>query len=1417
MPRFIDSANPGYVKARNELLTQKGFDPSKYDIDFDSGRIVERDQFSALGAAGTAAAYNAPEAMVGSGAAALASLLPAPPIIKIPAMIGSALLAPMLASPATSALKEAVVPGAGAAFTQARREHPWASAIGGQAAALAGGMRLSISTPVEAARGLRSLIAGVPVARLSAQQGGALLNTGVGVGLGAGIPLARGEPLSEVAAGAAGGLAFTEPSWLGRKVFGFSPTPAASAGYAPPSKPVAPAAQKPVQDYSAFDTGEYQHSESDFIGYEPDERSYWEYSGGDYEQPFIDAEAKRRKDDFFLARAEQRRQIDAELATPKNVASSQKYASQVAAQQKAAADKAKADAEAESRSVVSNPYLSSTLLNQLQANQILGSAEKPRPKVTKYTRQDSYGPDRTLPVEDVPKTEYDILQDKLEGTRERYQQEGDQINFEGLSPEAQKNYNNFLQQFAAKKGVTLQTEYYPLSESGQPVAGKLLSKKDPLADAVAVISKNAGIDTVPHELLHNLVIELSNGTPGERRFISRALNTVGMNEEQLVQASGQEFVERFFSGKSPSVIRDLASLIRDRFLLRGTQGDYKRILTNILAREGDKGNRVVNYTPNLPQQSQKNEPVERTQLSQNQGLPYRQLGPQNTDIPVRRGLFASETDKLRQAGPVHGELADAFERLYANRRAMQGRYANPMIHAASKLNPAQRKQLYDTLLTENQTGREQLLNITDPEVRQAYGVYRDVLELMSRDRIKAGQPVMLSDGTVREHRSNPYYMFNTVSSDVRRILNEGQGTPAFEALKNDFIQHQIQSGDGRITEDEAVRRFNSLLGSFHESPASNPASFKGVRLPEGYGLPDSWIEKDLVKATRQYVNMYTRDRAFWDTIETNPRLMKMLGSASYRGTEQIPPEVQAELANYNLAHDKQVQNIKAHYLGSSITGQEPIISSLGRLVNSAILGGPVTKLTDMFTVPVKALAYTPVGNIGAIVKGIAEWRKGIDDSFATGFNRRGGLIVAQDILGIGEYTASMLDKVAEGITKWTASEALELASRGLSQSIGTFIGDSQRALARAGNREAVEFLTKLGSDWDSLSREELGTRIGQLFQGRYDITNLPRWALDSPVAPFVGMMKWSIEQANNFRKFVVAPALRGNLAPAAMTLIGGLGGGLVLNELRQMIGGSPSQVPTWKEIEQADDKTEAVAYKLISAAQVTGTAGIFSEMLKQVYESMSGRLPQGFRYPLFSVAGDITQRFTSAAKAVADGEDIGLVTAALMRDIMKTHVQILRTLHNQLGQLGVGEIAPGVDPAKAVTQQRQRRDLRMFERLRGYQQGSVVRTAPDYSKLSEQRFDEADPSEAAAMLPSLLSRYAKQSRTPGQMAGRLRQLGAGDTSSIVPSPNTDPQRFGEYLQFIERTQGPDAVRRLMAEYHRRQAESSIKKSMIPKL
>ena len=282
------------------------------------------------------------------------------------------------------------------------------------------------------------------------------------------------------------------------------------------------------------------------------------------------------------------------------------------------------------------------------------------------------------------------------------------------------------------------------------------------------------------------------------------------------------------------------------------------------------------------------------------------------------------------------------------------------------------------------------------------------------------------------------------------------------------------------------------------------------------------------------------------------------------------------------------------------------------------------------------------------------------------------------------------------------------------------------------------------------------------------------------------------------------------------TLIGGVGGGLLLNEMREELSGKKPYTASWKELEEGKGEPgykDAITYKMIGAAQVTGTAGILMEIIRQGYEELTGRMPQGFRYPVYEVGKDVLQRMVAGVTAIREGEDVEKVGSELTKDLLTRHVQIIRTVRNQLGKHGKWDEAK-----KDIDKSNMMRDEDTYNRMMDKPQAAKVQTPPSYSRLTEREFDkEEDLGKAASMVPGMIKRGVERAKgDPATLQSEMRKLSTIDVRGM-PSPDRDPAGFARYYGWLEKTQGQEKARQLASDFMQRRARAEVKRDFIPKI
>lgn len=803
------------------------------------------------------------------------------------------------------------------------------------------------------------------------------------------------------------------------------------------------------------------------------------------------------------------------------------------------------------------------------------------------------------------------------------------------------------------------------------------------------------------------------------------------------------------------------------------------------------------------------------------GRKYQPLGPdegsyKGAKLPAReqprRGIFAGNVEALRRSGnPDKQYFAERADELFARIRNYTGKYENEILKPLVDLSMADQKALVELLYDEDATG----VPITPAaRLRPAYKAIRAGLKLMATDQIAAGQ---LISGAPRG--VNPTYFPNVVDPTVLHDLAYNTGSKRALELERQYIDYntdRYMNKRGMSRADAAAlarESFDAFRGALKPMSIEGGFDFGAVTMREGGKLPPTWVSADPVAGFRSYIKRFARSRAFYDTIQRDERAMAALGGKSYfdaAGREQ-PVTIAAD----NLARDPNARALMESAIGVTHESQEGITPAIGRLANSLLLSNVMTRVTDVATTPFKALSYLPVSEIPGLIGHLGNMRKSMENAYRTGGVRRGDMMVLRDVLGAGDRFVRGSDKLAEQIVKWTGSEALEKGARFLAQNVGEYVYDVNKTLAARGDKRALEFLNRLTPEWRTLDRAEVSQRVAQLFQGRYDATNLPIWIANSPAAPFFSMMKWNIEQWNNFKRFSWQPALNGDPMPLVKTLLGGALGGAIVGELREDISGKKQRVATMDELRfgfDKGDKSRAAVEAMRKAAfiaQVTGTLGIVGELGLQALDIGAKDKPQGFSWPAFEMAAGAVSKIQNAASAVVEKPDnAGQILANMANDLAKDNFSQYRILLNTLDRAGV-DTGAAAGPGQ-VEESNRRRDLRMSNKLRGEKVQFSPFIEADYAGTKERRMDKTRDMAEARRLGMELKREARAgAKTQEEYESALGKLRASRIVGI-PSKENNPAQYRAHIQFVLETQGEEAAARLRQTYARLRREQQIK-------
>ena len=832
---------------------------------------------------------------------------------------------------------------------------------------------------------------------------------------------------------------------------------------------------------------------------------------------------------------------------------------------------------------------------------------------------------------------------------------------------------------------------------------------------------------------------------------------------------------------------DFDPTVHDGYIFRGDGANHDEFFVTNPTQIKSASKNVGTFDPNNPD------------------IRYQQFGPNRptSGLPDAEGRlsaspFESASQKAaRSSNPVMRTVGRALTELFPAQRAMRGKY-RALVESFQNLDTKDKDLLYKILIDEYRAGKT-APGTVPARLRKEYNDVRKTLRQMRDDQIAAGQ--RNADGAVPGIDDS--YFPNVVDPSVRKTIVDEIDSPRFRQLKKEFVdfnQAYLVNNKGFSSAkaaEEANKFFNRFIGTLNKQPVEGAFDFGAVVLPEGSRLPDNWLHSDPAEAMSQYVRDWSRSRTFHDIVQTNEDVMAGLGQEEFFvGGKKTP--VKARVAS-PVVKDNNILHLLNEAVGIRRGSQDKITGAVGRAASAAWLANPITRSVDIATSLFKGLGMVTPSQIPGLVSNLRNLGKSYERAHDTGWIREDGNTVIGEVLGAGEAFSNGVDKFSKGLSKYTGSEKLENFGRGLSQNIGEYIARTNVVLAQSGNKRSADFLDRVAPNWRTLSEAELGTRIGQLFQGRYDATNLPQWLSDSPAAPFFSLARWNIEQWNNFREFAIKPARNGDPVPLISMLVAGLAGGVGIKEIREALSGRKSKIATLKEIAEAPEGSakykEAVRY-LGNLAQLTGTMGIVSEMSNWGLDIVSKDMPAAASMPALEVTRDIIPRLIAAGNAMMDGEDPLTVITQVGRDIGNEHVSAYRFIEGNLGRTGVWDEA-GEDLADANA----RRDLRVGKRLRGEPIKAAVQLPIDYSRAEERAVEkERDPVKMRQMARELKADI--KSDPDKDNRGRRMRSAAASRPSYMPSKENDPKAFKEQLDFVRRTQGSEKAEDLRIRYLR---------------
>ncbi len=796
--------------------------------------------------------------------------------------------------------------------------------------------------------------------------------------------------------------------------------------------------------------------------------------------------------------------------------------------------------------------------------------------------------------------------------------------------------------------------------------------------------------------------------------------------------------------------------------------------------------------------------------------------------PIRSGI-----DTIRKMGtPTAGKVADAFNSFYQKFRALKGEYLadinqkllrkiNPLLTPGDWLvqdNASNRKVLL-ALYKESETKQPATneINSFSPDEKELYSSLRQLFLKSAQDQIARGIKVEGVKGELRERGTDPFYMPHVMDSEVINTILNKPSSPEAIQFQKDFIEYRTSRGQKL---EEAIGEWDELKNAFGGVQSNIASQFGPVDKAEGKGLPLSMREKNLTNAVNKYFKRVARRFAYFDTVESNPEIRTALGIKTDPITGGLGEMVQGV---DNIAGADSVKQVLGDITGNR-SRSELKRESLAGVIRSLMLGLQ-TGAVDFTTNLSGGLHYfTPAQAVQSVASAFKNYGTNLRNSFRTGVNTHNIGNIEASVSGLNEVISGM-NRFRDAVNTLQGRNFLEKATRTIAFGKGKFaVLDNQNYFQSNdlnSSSQRSRFMDMYGpQDWrnrikQGLSEAEINetaARYVEDVQGSYDYRQLPAIAVEGSFAPFLSLSRWNIAQANRFTKNVLNPALTGDVKPLLMSLLSPIIGGYAVKELRErMSGGRKEKAPGVGEILAANPENyKSWFYRAATLADYSGYMGLIGNTLKIAADTVHNNPTQAFTNPLVDGTADTFRLAQDAIQAFNDGDfDLGLDSVSR---VIENYAQTYRILANT--------VAATPERKRDIELANENRDLRTFRQLKDQTVPEVESFRPNpFKGRAEREFKRTEdlPEAASLLTKELLPRYIEELKTTkdvGKFQQRLRSLKGIPTISI-PSPESRPQEFAAYLDFLSKSQGSEVSSNRLQSFLKRRAINRAKGSIVP--
>lgn len=795
-------------------------------------------------------------------------------------------------------------------------------------------------------------------------------------------------------------------------------------------------------------------------------------------------------------------------------------------------------------------------------------------------------------------------------------------------------------------------------------------------------------------------------------------------------------------------------------------------------------------------------------------------GSSSTDIPEidpsRKAFFkswASQIDKIR---PLDNIVADAAYKNAAQREIYEGEFFD-LQSRIGDLRPSRNEmdRVVEWMRAKTRS-LDEPFSLTAKEQTIADSINQQMRSFRERAN-KLGMKVEDSSGNLREGEISDYYIPDMLSSDALYMFTHKSTSPQAKAAVKEWIDYVVSEsariGKRPLTEEEVTKNINEYLRAIGGTKYHN-VDFPALRRAQGYGLPESLREKSLGQILFKYGRRASNDLAFFQHIQSQPRIAWPLGvSRPEGGNYQVKDHPELKDVT-SLTSTPEVQGLLKFLYNDFSSLANPRLMSAVRMLTNGILG-PGTEIRNIAQLPGLFSPYmNGIKDVQAITKALTNIRDHYRDSLRYGARKPTIDYDRIRMLYSPDKVVKAFNYVADKLRLFQGREHGEQFERALSFGVGKELARMRIVEHLAGDKKATKFLEDFGTlaDLKRLSEEDLniiGKNFADRTQGTYDERGLPAGAFDSQLAPLIALSRWGVEKSNVIFKDVIAPLKQGNYAPLLAYTLGTFASGAAIKQLNEWMTGHKDYTPNFKETLEKGDIADKAAY-IVNLAQLGSFAGILSDLAKVTSDiGIQHEKPRGpINFPLADLITDtIPQNLTDWSQAISSGADPLETTGAMILELIKANIQGVRIANSKFVN------------AEDTERSNKFRDVRVFKKL----EDEEVPPLSSYrsNKLMDRETRNfkrtADIGEAAGMLPQLLRKAIEDSKgSPYKLKMELRSLKQNNYQTM-PNPETLPDSFAKYYSFLAKTQGAEEASKRLADYLLQNQVNRQKSEMIPTL